>query len=142
MTYYNDYPTEPIGYGNPYYRCAYCKVSDPVINGALDRHGESCEYRKSKEASGAPLSAGRLDLDLLGSIPGEVLEAAARLGDWFERQNVRTWELGEVRSRSVPEARSHERLLQILEDAGIEVCYEAIGDDLVPIGVTVERTEL
>lgn len=50
-TYYCDYPTEPIGGGNPYYRCAHCGVSDPEINGSLYKHMEWCEYRKSKEAS-------------------------------------------------------------------------------------------
>jgi hypothetical protein len=49
MTYYSDYPTEPIGGRNPYYRCAYCKVSAPEINGDLYKHREYCEYRIIKE---------------------------------------------------------------------------------------------
>jgi len=36
--YYNDYPNEPIGGDNPYYRCSYCKISDPQINGYLENH--------------------------------------------------------------------------------------------------------
>jgi hypothetical protein len=46
--YYNDYPNEPIGDGNPYYRCSYCKISDPEINGYLENHAEWCEYRIKK----------------------------------------------------------------------------------------------
>lgn len=45
----DDYPTEPIGKGNPYYRCCYCKISVPEINGYLKRHSEYCEYRLRKE---------------------------------------------------------------------------------------------
>ena len=48
--YYNDYPTEPIGGDNPYYRCSYCKISDPQINGQLKNHAEWCEYRIEMEA--------------------------------------------------------------------------------------------
>lgn len=48
MKYHADYPTEPIGNGNPYYRCVYCKISDPEINGAIERHSISCFYRKFK----------------------------------------------------------------------------------------------
>jgi hypothetical protein len=46
--YYHDYPNEPIGGDNPYYRCSYCKRSDPEINGYLERHEEWCEYRIKK----------------------------------------------------------------------------------------------
>jgi len=46
--YYTDYPTEPIGGGNPYYRCSHCKMSVPEINGYLERHAEWCEYRINK----------------------------------------------------------------------------------------------
>lgn len=49
MKYYNDYPTEPIGGGNPYHCCAYCGVSQPQINGELKNHLEHCMYRKFKE---------------------------------------------------------------------------------------------
>jgi len=41
--YYCDYPTEPIGGDNPYYRCSYCKISDPQINGYLENHEERKE---------------------------------------------------------------------------------------------------
>lgn len=52
MTYYSDYENEPIGGGNPYYRCVHCKLSDPSINGRLDGHDEYCKYRIRKEAEG------------------------------------------------------------------------------------------
>ena len=50
MAYNSDYKNEPIGGGNPYYRCAYCKVSDPEINGRIEGHREWCEYRRRKES--------------------------------------------------------------------------------------------
>lgn len=49
MKTYNDYPREPIAKNNPYQCCAYCKVSDPAINGSLENHMEWCEYRQKKE---------------------------------------------------------------------------------------------
>lgn len=51
-TYFIDYPTEPIGGGNPYHMCSHCGVSAPAINGRLDRHLQSCTYRKEKERQG------------------------------------------------------------------------------------------
>lgn len=50
-TYYNDYPTKPIGGSNPYHCCAYCEVSCPEINGNLYKHHSWCEYRKFKESA-------------------------------------------------------------------------------------------
>lgn len=47
--YYTDYPTEPSGGGNPYYRCIFCKITDPQINGRLNGHSETCAYRKKEE---------------------------------------------------------------------------------------------
>jgi len=49
LTYYTDYPTEPIGGGNPYYRCKSCGVSDPEINGRLDGHRSDCEWILNKK---------------------------------------------------------------------------------------------
>lgn len=46
---HHDYATEPIGGGNPYYRCLHCKRSDPEINGQLDKHETWCSYRLKKE---------------------------------------------------------------------------------------------
>ena len=48
-TYHSDYPNEPIGGDNPYYRCSYCGISDPQINGELEGHLSTCEYRIIKE---------------------------------------------------------------------------------------------
>jgi|694.fasta_scaffold114099_3 hypothetical protein len=47
--HYLDYTTEPIGGGNPYYRCIYCKRSVPQINGDLNGHSDDCDYRVKKE---------------------------------------------------------------------------------------------
>lgn len=48
--YYFDFPTEPIGGENPYYRCVYCKRSVPEINGDLKKHSEFCKYRIEKDS--------------------------------------------------------------------------------------------
>jgi hypothetical protein len=48
MTYDTGYPKERIGGRNPYHRCAYCKVSDPQINGELENHADWCEYKQRK----------------------------------------------------------------------------------------------
>lgn len=50
MSYYSDYEKEPIGEPNPYYRCIYCKRSDPEINGRLEGHSDDCTYRILKES--------------------------------------------------------------------------------------------
>jgi len=50
--YYDDYPKEPIGGGNPYYCCSYCKISDPQINGEIKNHAKWCEYRIEKDLLG------------------------------------------------------------------------------------------
>lgn len=47
-TYYCDYPTEPIGNGNPYHCCSACKRSDPQINGKLSGHFDGCEWLLNK----------------------------------------------------------------------------------------------
>lgn len=47
-TYDTGYETEPIGGGNPYYRCIHCKQTDPQINGNLLNHNVDCEYRINK----------------------------------------------------------------------------------------------
>ena len=49
MEYNCDYPNEPIGNGNPYYCCSYCKISDPEINGTIEGHASSCEWRLLQE---------------------------------------------------------------------------------------------
>jgi hypothetical protein len=47
--YYSDYPTVPIGGGNPYYCCASCGRSAPQINGSLDGHNDNCEWVIAKK---------------------------------------------------------------------------------------------
>jgi hypothetical protein len=51
VKFYDDYPTVPIGGGNPYHMCASCGRSVPEINGYLHKHDEWCDYRKSKESN-------------------------------------------------------------------------------------------
>lgn len=53
MDYHDDFETEPISGGNPYYRCVHCKRSVPEINSRLERHDATCTYRLAKE-SGMP----------------------------------------------------------------------------------------
>lgn len=55
--YFDDYPNEPIGDGNPYYRCVLCGVSDPEINSRLEGHRKSCAYRLRVEAELAAATA-------------------------------------------------------------------------------------
>lgn len=47
--YWCDYPNESIGGGNPYWRCSFCGISDPQINGKLENHAKDCEYRLKNE---------------------------------------------------------------------------------------------
>lgn len=43
-----DYPSEPIGGGNPYHRCSRCKRSAPEINNRLDGHLPDCSWLKER----------------------------------------------------------------------------------------------
>lgn len=47
-----DFPTEPIGGKNPYYRCSLCKLSVPEINGEVEAHLVDCDYRMFKQENG------------------------------------------------------------------------------------------
>jgi len=47
--YRADYPREPIGGGNPYWRCSCCGRSDPDINGRVEGHNADCEWRLRQE---------------------------------------------------------------------------------------------
>ena len=42
MGYRADYPKEPYGGSNPYWRCSACGASDPTINGDLNGHFKGC----------------------------------------------------------------------------------------------------
>lgn len=43
-----DFPTVPIGGGNPYHKCASCGLSVPAINGDLDKHRPDCSWANAK----------------------------------------------------------------------------------------------
>jgi hypothetical protein len=58
------FPTEPIGGGNPYHRCACCKRSVPEINCQLLGHTRDCAWRRLTEA-GAPMAYGSFPDDNL-----------------------------------------------------------------------------
>ncbi len=50
--FYIDYPQEHIEGQAHAYRCAYCKVVTTTINGLLEGHLATCEYRIAKEREG------------------------------------------------------------------------------------------
>lgn len=47
---FDDYPSKPIGGGNPYNCCVFCERSAPQLFGRLERHEPYCIYRRIKEA--------------------------------------------------------------------------------------------
>ena len=47
--YYDNYPKNKIGKGNPYYCCCDCGVSVPEINGKIDGHQSYCRWRIQME---------------------------------------------------------------------------------------------
>jgi len=50
--YYIDYPQEHVE-GQAYtYRCLYCKVLTTTVNGSIQGHLPSCEYRLKLERDG------------------------------------------------------------------------------------------
>lgn len=50
--FYIDYPQEHIEGQMHRYRCVQCKEETTVINGRLDGHLPSCEYRIKLESAG------------------------------------------------------------------------------------------
>jgi hypothetical protein len=50
--FYIDYPQEHLEGQAHTYRCAYCKVITTTINGLLEGHLPSCEYRVKLEEAG------------------------------------------------------------------------------------------
>lgn len=83
--YYHDYDNEPIGGGNPYWRCVHCKRSDPEINGRLEGHDPDCAYRQMKEAA------------LRMHTPGEPVADALSLAEATPKTN--TWVQADARMR-------------------------------------------
>ena len=49
QTWFEDFPKEPIGGGNPYWMCCYCNRAVPEINYRLEGHADWCQYRIDKE---------------------------------------------------------------------------------------------
>ena len=47
------YPQEHVEGEMHVYRCAYCKVLTTQINGRVENHGPSCEYRARRLAAKA-----------------------------------------------------------------------------------------
>lgn len=50
--YYIDFPQEHLEGQLHTYRCAYCKVITTTINGKLEGHLPTCEYRINLERAG------------------------------------------------------------------------------------------
>jgi len=50
--FYIDYPQEHIEGQAHSYRCVYCKVVTTTINGRLEGHLPTCEYRVNNERAG------------------------------------------------------------------------------------------
>jgi len=50
--YYIDYPQESFEGQMHRYRCAHCKVETTTINGCLEGHLPTCEYRIALEKAG------------------------------------------------------------------------------------------
>jgi hypothetical protein len=50
--FYIDYPQEHVEGQAHTYRCAYCKVLTTTINGKLEGHLPTCEYRQQMENKG------------------------------------------------------------------------------------------
>jgi len=50
--YYIDYPQEHVEGQAHTYRCLYCKVLTTKVNGSIEGHLPSCEYRLKLERQG------------------------------------------------------------------------------------------
>jgi len=50
--YYIDFPQEHLEGEMHKYRCAFCKVETTTINGKLEGHLPTCEYRTNLENAG------------------------------------------------------------------------------------------
>jgi hypothetical protein len=50
--FYIDYPQEHVEGQAHTYRCAYCKVITTTVNGSLEGHLPTCEYRIKLEQAG------------------------------------------------------------------------------------------
>jgi len=59
--YYIDYPQEHVEGQAHTYRCVYCKVVTTKINGSLEGHLPSCEYRIKLEHAGFEKNEGSIN---------------------------------------------------------------------------------
>ena len=50
--YYIDFPQQHVEGHMHKYRCAFCKLETTAINGTLEGHLATCEYRIAQEAKG------------------------------------------------------------------------------------------
>ncbi len=50
--YYIDYPQEHVQDQMHRYQCVYCKVETTLINGKLEGHLATCQYRLKLETAG------------------------------------------------------------------------------------------
>lgn len=80
-TYDTGYPTVPIGGGNPYWCCQYCRRPDPQINGILENHLSTCEYRQRRELEIQLGNKTTVDDDLYADRLREVLERFGVMDD-------------------------------------------------------------
>ena len=86
---YFDYPNEPIGGSNPYYRCCACGISDPQINGTLTGHGGKCSWVREKFKSlGVPEKVCRVEVRESDRFMGQKTDHVREfynqvLADWF-----------------------------------------------------------
>jgi hypothetical protein len=63
--FYIDYPQEHYEGQAHRYRCAYCKLETTKINGRLDGHLATCEYRVALEKAGFEADNARPNLQTI-----------------------------------------------------------------------------
>jgi len=59
--FYIDYPQENFEGQKTRYRCKFCQVETTEINGRLEGHLPTCEYRLKLESQKAAVATGLLD---------------------------------------------------------------------------------
>lgn len=75
---YDSYPNEPIGDGNPYYRCCACKRSDPEIS--VRGHYDDCEWFSSSGLR----EAAEAELDAIEQAAADILNPDTESADFSE----------------------------------------------------------
>lgn len=138
ITYFADYPTKPIGKGNPYDCCASCGVSVPEINGSLVNHRRECAYRIQKckelgikiwedELTSPNFNTNKVnELITLAQNDGDAIHYynrafAERLVDLVIRECIETIQRNTYRNGNTPEnLRSYDHIKQIKDHFGID----------------------